>query len=350
MMIDINSIKDILKTIMQTPLENSFSLETEDLEYSTRHKSEKINSTPSESQSNSKTPTLIQRFWQWTGIPDTTLVKWLQLISSIAIPVILALISHQYAIQQAQDTEDNQRSELMSKYYERMQELLLDEHLRDPDNTEARSMGRAITLSTFRQLDSSRKGELLKFLYDSHLIGGQCQSDSPVTSTKDCIVINLNGAKLEKTSFDLNQYIRLPNIDLNWASLEEASLSKIQLTGAKMNHANLRKANLSGALLEGAQMESAILEGTQLSGALLPRANLKASNLRSADLNHADLRQAILENADLQGADLRGADLTGASLKEAKLNGAFYDTSTKFPEIDPNPGFINPEDANMIQK
>lgn len=346
---DTNPIKVIFKTIMQTPFENNFSLETEDLEYSNRHESEKINSTISESQSNSKNHTLIQRFWHWTGVPDTTLVKWLQIISSIAVPVILALISHQYAIQQAKDTEENQRSELMSKYYERMQELLLDKHLRDPNNTEARSMGRAVTLSTFRQLDSSRKGELLKFLYDSHLIGGQCQSDSPVTSTNDCVVINLNGAKLEKTSFDL-QYIRLPNVDLNWASLEEASLSKIQLTRAKMNHVNLRKANLSGALLEDAQMESALLEGAQLSGALLPRANLQASNLRSADLQHTDLRQAILENADLQNADLRGADLTGASLKGAKLKGAVYDASTKFPEIDPNPGLINPEDAGMIQQ
>lgn len=343
---------------MQLPIENHSHLETDSLYKSTGE----IDSTTiqefQKSVSNGFSPqptqtqqasTALQRFWQWTGFSETTLVNWIQIVSSIAIPVLLGYFGLQYDIQQAERTSDNQRSELMTKYYERMKELLVDDDMRNPEELEAQSMGRAMTLSTFRQLDGERKGELLKFLYDSQLIGGQCQPDSQSSQPHDCSIVNLNGAKLEKTTFDVSQHISLPNADLESASLKEAILPKIQLTGAKMNRVNLSKANLSEALLEDTQMEKAILTGAKLTGALLPRANLSASNLQQANLQGTNLKEANLEKADLQGADLRGADLTGASLIGAKLRGALYDSETKFP-INPNPGFINPTDSGMIQK
>lgn len=285
-------------------------------------------------------PTFAHRFWQWTGFTEKTLFDWLQIISSIAVPIILGLLSYQWDNRQAINAENNQRAELITKYYERMQVLLIDKNMRsNPMALEARSMGRATTLSTFRQLDGERKGELLKFLFEAQLISPQCQDSTP-----NCLpVLDLSGARLERMEFQVDQFVRLPGADLERVSLEDASLPKIQLSGAKINRGNLRRANITGALLQDAQMEGSILTNTQLAEAVLRRANLKSATLVGANLERADLRQAALDNADLTGANLKGADLTDASLQGTKLSGAIYDSETKLP------GF-NPSNRGMVQQ
>jgi uncharacterized protein YjbI with pentapeptide repeats len=281
-------------------------------------------------------------FWQWTGFSERTLFDWLQIISSIAVPVILGILSYQLSAQQAKTAEESQRSALVTEYYDQMQKLLIDEKLRGTAvDSEVRSMGRAMTLSTARQLDGERKGDLLKFLYESRLIGGQCKYDAKQIRYNQCqnAIIDLKGAKLGSTIIDSNNTLPLAGIDLRGASLPEAKLSKVVLNSALMNRVILKDTDLSEALLADAQLQDALLEGANLTNAKLQRANLQRANLTNANLTGADLSKA----------DLTGADLTGAILKGAKLQGAIYDSKTKLPGFNPSPAF-NPAQAGMLLK
>jgi uncharacterized protein YjbI with pentapeptide repeats len=282
------------------------------------------------------------QFWQWTGFSERTLFDWLQIISSIAVPVILGILSYQLSAQQAKTAEESQRSALIADYYDQMQNLLIEEKLRGTAvDSEVRSMGRAMTLSTLRQVDAEQKGDLLKFLYEARLLGGQCQFDSSKGQYSQCktAIIDLRGAKLEGISIDSSNPLPLAGIDLTGTSLPEAKLPAILLSKALMKGINLTAADLTEAQLNEAQLEKAILNQANLTNATLARANLKSSNLKDADLT----------NADLTSADLRGADLSGATLKGAKFKDAIYDSKTKFPGFNPSPTF-NPNREGMLLK
>lgn len=272
--------------------------------------------------------------WKWTGFSERTLFDYLE---AFAVPIIVglsaALATGAISLLQFRISEDHQRSELIAQYYERMQVLLLDKKMLETDvGSQARNIGSALTLSTFRQLkdDGVRKGELLKFLYQSKLINAQCQANSAPNQVEPCSIIDLDGARLERVVFESNEKVQLPGVDLQSAKLEGANLPEIQLSKA-----NMEKVTLTGATLTGA-----LLNETQLKNARLERAQLSNANLYNAILAWADLRGATLTNANLIGADLRCAQLQGADLQVikpgelegAKFKGATYDELTKFPD------------------
>jgi len=259
--------------------------------------------------------------------------------------------------------KDRQEQITLENYYDRMAELLLTHNLREKtgDDDEERSIARARTLTVLRSLNSTRKGQVLRFLHESRLI------DLP----RSVIVLraaDLNGADLggaDLIGADLSR-ADLGGADLNGARLSRARLSKANLNGANLIGARLIRARLSGASLSGADLRGAHLSeaasswanlsaadlreadliGADLSGADLRRANLSEANLNRANLSGADLRGAVLSwaslvkanlgRAHLRGADLRGADLSEADLSEADLrrcvlNNARYATFTKWP-------------------
>lgn len=282
---------------------------------------------------------LPQRFWSWIGLKDKTLFDLLQLLgASIAVPVFLALLTYQ----QAKTADDRQRHEMMSNYFDEMTELMLNKNLGEPEqNSKVQSMARARTLSTLRQLDGERKGQLLKFLYESNLIG-QCKLSSKPGQPTACqaSVLDLNGARLNETTFD--QPVPLPGINLTAAFLPGAQLPKFDLSRAQLQNATLEGANLTEALLDQAQMvkvqlvnavlkdanlykatlNGAFMRKADLSGATLTEAKLDKADLQDANLSNATLTKAILQKAILKNANLNNADLAGANLKEAKLTGA----------------------------
>ncbi len=131
-----------------------------------------------------------------------------------------------------------------------------------------RQLARAYTLATLPQLDSLRKGLLVRFLYEAGLIGGEIEGGEPL----------------------------LP--------LHQADLRDVDLRGA-----NLSGANFCGALLDRADLRGAFLGGANLGGA----------DLMGANLSNAALTRANLILADLGGANFRGADLTEAKVLEAQL-------------------------------
>ena len=130
---------------------------------------------------------------------------------------------------------------------------------------------------------------------------------------------------------------------LEGAGLEKASFRGADLRGAILKGAYLEGANLEGVDLKGAGLEGACLRDANLIGAYLEGADLEYANLEYADLRGAILKGAYLEGANLEGADLEGACLEGACLRRANLDGARYNSETKFPA-----GF-DTEDKGMIK-
>lgn len=302
---------------------------------------------------------------QWTGFAHKTLWDWLQLLGILAIPVVVALASIYFSAQQNQSslqvsekqnqsnlqiTMEQQRATILGTYIANMQNLLLNNHLRESKpSDEVRILARALTLSTLSELDSNRKGLLIQFLYEANLInkknvviqlaGADLQG---IYLTEDMKGIDLSGTDLSNA---FPNSIDLSGADLSNTILDGAILSGINLTGANLNNARLYKTGMAGGadggvlstVLVGASLEGAFISDTDLTGVNLTRADLRGAtldreslsftivigiDLRGAKLIDTDLSQADLSNANLSGIDLTYINLEGANLMGANLKGA----------------------------
>jgi len=234
--------------------------------------------------------------------PSKTLWDWMQLL---VVPVVLAAaalwfnatekrhdqrIADQNRAVDQSIAEDRQQEATLETYFATMRTLLLDKKLRESDEADmngVRVVARAQTLTTLRRLNGVRKGAVVRFLQESHLI------------TRNKPIIDLSGA------------------DLRGTNLHKASLYKISLLQADLRGANLRGANMAEAFLIKADLREALLTMS-----ILPEADLLGAILCGANLRLAFLRGANLSGADLSGADLSGANLSGANLRLADLRGA----------------------------
>jgi uncharacterized protein YjbI with pentapeptide repeats len=277
----------------------------------------------------------------WTGFADKTFWDWLQLLSALAIPVVLAAAGLWFTAQQDQRQQrtETQRAEAerelavqraqdeaLQAYLSQMSGLLLEKDLRtSEEGSEVRTLARARTVTVIQRLDSDRNSNVIQFLDEAGLIG-KGESSIRLLAGAD-----LRGAPL--------QGIDLRGADLSEADLSEADLSRTDLRHASLERANLESANLERAFLVGTSLERANLESanlqlafldtTDLSEARLVQADLSyatvaASNLSNASLRDADVRESYLpysnlSNLNLSYANLRGANLRGADLSEADL-------------------------------
>lgn len=194
--------------------------------------------------------------------------------------------------------EDRQQEERLQAYFDKMTDLLLEKGLRDSqDEDEVRSIARTRTLTVLRTLDETRKGLVVRFLYEAGLI----HRDRPIVS--------LRGTDLGRAE--------LSEADLHGADLSETDLSEANLSDAHLGEANLNETNLGEAVLS-----RAVLFGACLTGAYLSEAHLYGADLCKAILSKAVMIGADLRGGRLSGAVLSGAVLSGAALSEAVLSGA----------------------------
>jgi uncharacterized protein YjbI with pentapeptide repeats len=227
---------------------------------------------------------------------------WLDLISKLAIPIVVLGATLFFGIQQAnlanqqhdndqkianmqheadqQQALDQQRQAALVTYQDSIKDLLLHQGLltSNPDD-EIRVIARTETLAAMRQLDGRRNSFLVQFLRDAHLIG------TNLITGKDQNIVNFE-------------------------------------------HADLNSTDLSGVNLSGVNLRGVILYSANLS-----LANLGSTNLSLADLNGANLSRVGLREADLNGADLRYATLTGAILVNTNLTGALYLTQQQLDQV-----------------
>ncbi|MEE9282921.1 MAG: pentapeptide repeat-containing protein [Nitrososphaerales archaeon] len=213
-------------------------------------------------------------------MPEPLIVP-LTILGSSAIAASVTIYALRSNLSKAREAAlDRYREESFTNYLSYMSGLILDKNLTESTTgTPISLLAKARTLTTLRGLDPDRKGLLIRFLFQSQLIGRRGQ---PVV-----------------------------------VDLAEADLSIANLGNAKLGGAHLYRADLSGADLSGAD----------LSGAYLGMADLSKANLSGALLGEADLSDADLSKADLRGAFIADSQLaTIGSLKEARLpNGRKHD-------------------------
>lgn len=254
----------------------------------------------------------------WTGFKGKTLWDWLQLLSFLAIPLVVVGATLVFGILQVnlaqkqhdadqQRALDQQQATILQTYLDDIESLLLNYHLQESKPTdEIAIVARARTLTALQDLDPGRRGRLLQFIYEAHLIG--FKDDNGMLHDP---IINLSTAILYGAI-------------LYGAYLEAAHLEAVHLEGARLDGATLDGVYLDGAILDGATLISARLPGAYIRGATLNGTNLTKANLANADfraatLNGANLTEANLANADFRGATLNGSDFSGATLTGADL-------------------------------
>ena len=101
-----------------------------------------------------------------------TIWDWMQLL---VVPALLAGFAAWFTCQRerlARDIEESRTREArLQNYFDRMTELILDKALSSSEpGARVRDIARARTLTVVRGLDGERKGALLRFLLEAHLI------------------------------------------------------------------------------------------------------------------------------------------------------------------------------------
>jgi uncharacterized protein YjbI with pentapeptide repeats len=281
-----------------------------------------------------------ERRWSKTGDeevrPAKTLWDWLQLaVVPLAIAgIALVFNASQDAREQArvaqqakvdralaaQRTREDRalsaeagRDHTLQAYLDRMQNLVLHEHLaQSARRPNVRVIARALTLSTLRRLDGRRKGEVVRFLAESGLIGANpAQGSAAKPDWSRGIAVDLRGA------------------DLRGAQLQQALLDNAALIQVDLEGATLAGASLKGAYIQHADLRGADADFTSFQGAMVIDAHLEGATFRHASMSRADFTDSCLTGADFTGADLRGAEFflaegTGIDLIGAALNGADF--------------------------
>jgi uncharacterized protein YjbI with pentapeptide repeats len=289
--------------------------------------------------------------WDWMGL--------------LLVPIMLALGAGLFTWvtnKRERDAEDQKaereqaqqldwaREVALQSYLDRMTELIGEGLGESQSSTATRSIARARTLTALRQMDGTRKGLLLRFLYESDLVGAAREDEEkPIDAVFDLLGADLTDADLPGAFLcgaDLRG-VCLSKANLHRVTLSKANLAGAHLSGSVLNEAkligaelsgadlgraylkeaalgesNLSHANLSGADLCGAYLPLTCLSYADLSGANLHAAYLRAANLMGANLTGANLSEANLTQASLWRTILRGSDLTGADLSECSLSGA----------------------------
>lgn len=239
------------------------------------------------------------------------------------VPAVLALAGVWYSSQlQSADSLASQQAQaqdlVLNSYFDRMQDLFLKNGLSSRNVSLAvRSVAQARTSTALIRLDNARKGILLRFLAESHLIAA----------------VPLRQADLSGASLSAPAHLRIYSADLSHGNFVEADLSGAGLVAADLSSSDLSFVDASGADLSFANLHRAVLLNARLRGTHLGAASLKSAILRGADLTDADISNALMSGADLRGANLSGANLsfailTGADLTEASLNSVIWRNTT----------------------
>ena len=277
-----------------------------------------------------------KQLWEWTGFGGNKLWDVLEPLSSLAIPVVLAIAGLMFSVQQDQrqraiederirhDREIEKQSAqntAVQAYLDQMNQLMFDGHLRSsPKGSEVRTLAQARTLAALGRLDPERKETLLRFLYEANLI----DEESPVVSLDG---VNLRGIDLSGNNLSGGPYLVEPHLatylggDRRAGYLSPELAESIGGAASDLSGADLGGADLSGALLAGVN-----LSGANLSGAKLQNARAAGDAARAARLfGVAEMLLKSLDAALDPGGSLDyDSDLTTARTRlgeEARAEG-----------------------------
>jgi uncharacterized protein YjbI with pentapeptide repeats len=270
-------------------------------------------------------------FWaDWTGFGETinsngqlhsrTLWDWLELL---IIPIVLGLgawyLNHEEKKNEYELSNTRIRENVLQNYFNQMTEMILKDDLRKANvDSDLIRIARTNTLTTLRQLDASRKVQVIQFLIDTGLIYGKSR--------------NFRLDRADLSGLVLPQ-ARLHNVGLLKANLRNSTLDYSNLRSADLMLANMENAQLIGADLSEADLYRAILVGSHLQGC-----NFSGANLKNANFSNANLQDAILDWADIREADFSKAKITIEQINKAKLvNGLILPDGRKLEKLEDDP-------------
>ena len=260
------------------------------------------------------------------GFRGMTVRDWLPIFGALLIPVVIAAGSWWITWQQGKIedrrgkvdrelAEQRAQDEALQGYLGQMNNLLLEHNLRNSEeDSEARTLARARTLTVLRRLDSSDKIVVMLFLEEAELIWTRPEEEGPP-------IISLMGAPLRNVNLISSD---LRRADLSFADLRDAKLRSTLLIGADLTGADLSGADLGDSGLIDANLSYAVLRKADLSNAVLGFVNLREADLHGADLSETDLTFANL--TDAEGITNEELDQQAASLEDATMpNGQKYE-------------------------
>ncbi len=195
-------------------------------------------------------------------------------------------------------------------YFDRISELLTKMNLREEHvDSDVVRIARARTLSLLNVLDGRRKGSVVQFLSETHLLEGR-----EVDGKYKYPPILLGYANLK---FMIIKNSTISNAHLHYVDMSHADLSGTCFDGVILQEAIVKNANLTNTSFENANCENADFKGTDFTGS-----NLKNTNFRSSDLTGVCFKHANLDGARLYGAKgLKVEQLSQAeSLRETRLS------------------------------
>jgi uncharacterized protein YjbI with pentapeptide repeats len=227
---------------------------------------------------------------EWTGFGTfsettdetryKTLWDWLDLI---IIPVSIGLfawIITEYEKDNNKRIEvEKSRENILDSFIRTMTELLVQYDLAGNPDQKRLAIAKTRINMALSQLDGSRKGQILQFLYESDLI-------------------------------DKTPKFKLRGANFNNAVLDNIVLGEAEIRSAHFEDASLINANLNGIILNSCNFTNADLTGSQVDNTDFGYTNLTNSRLLNMDLT----------SVDFEGADLTNADLEGSKIKQEQLN------------------------------
>lgn len=245
-----------------------------------------------------------RRSSRWEVQPSKTLWDWLQLL---IVPAILVGIA--YAYNAAQATREHRREDrriledrglaraatqdaALLAYFAQEGDLMLKRQLLA--SSPAAELARTMTLATVHRLNGTRKAEIIRFLFEAHLL------------TREGLILDLADADLRR--LDLAHAHVPPDISLRAANLRGARFDGTRLIGTDFSNSDLQGASFRGALLGGADFS-----GADLSGAVFDRATMGGA---AADPSSSvtSFLGTCLSNTSFVGAHFgRGTNFAGVA-------------------------------------
>jgi uncharacterized protein YjbI with pentapeptide repeats len=267
--------------------------------------------------------------WDWLGLRERRWTKtddeevqpaktlW-DVAQLLIVPAMLAAIAIGFnASQSSRDqhhedarlaadrtrAEDVRHEENLQRYFDRIADLMLTDHLQDPQaGATARAVARNATLAVLRTLDGRRKAQVVAFLADAKLL--HMSADGKVHP-----VISLDGANLGGADFRGLDHI-------SDAALGATSLRRARFDGVKLSEMSFAYANLRGASFGGTQIEESSFHHADLRGAGFDRATMTDGGVtfKSACLSGTSFAGARIAEVRFDQAEGRSPDFRGTRL------------------------------------
>jgi hypothetical protein len=187
-------------------------------------------------------------------VAKRTLWELLQLLSALAIPIVLAAAGFWFTEQQEQRQlqieEQRAQDAALQAYLDQMGALVLEHDLRNSEaDSKVGTLARARTVTVIQRLDADGNRNVIRFLKEANLTGRGTFQSTGQSSTSLLAEADLQGARFE-------------GVDLSDINLRVANLNDAHLRGAILDGTNLRGA--TGITNEELEQQAASFEGATM--------------------------------------------------------------------------------------